>query len=80
MARALTPMEILMEEIRAPPTLRRVQNSYTTVSDSEIIKKKKLIPSIDLVADFTEEVSDKKHLIESILFLVANSLMSSISY
>ena len=57
MARALTPMEILMEEIRTPPTLRRVHKSYTTVSDSEI-NKKKLIPSTDLVADLSEEVSN----------------------
>ena len=57
MARALTPMEILLEEIRTPPTLRRVRNSYTTVSDIEINNKKKLIPSTDLVADLSEEVS-----------------------
>ena len=56
MARALTPMEILLEEIRTPPTLRRVCNRYT-ISDSEINKKKKLIPSTDLVADLSEEVS-----------------------
>ena len=55
MARALTPMEILLEEIRAPPTLRRVHNRYT-ISDSEINNKKKLIPSSDLVADLSEEV------------------------
>ena len=58
MARALTPMEILLEEIRTPPTLRRVHNTCKTASDSEINKKKKLIPSTDLVADLSEEVSN----------------------
>lgn len=57
MARALTPMEILMEEIRTPPILRRVHNSYSTVSDSEVITRKKLMPSDDLVANLSEEVS-----------------------
>lgn len=55
MARALTPMEILLEEIRTPPTLRSVRNRYTT-SDSDINDKKKLIPSTDLAADLSEEV------------------------
>ena len=55
MARALTPMEILMEEIRTPPTLRRVHN---TMSDSVVVNnKKKLMPSPELVADLSEEVS-----------------------
>lgn len=58
MARALTPMEILMEEIRTPPILRRVHNSYTTMLDGVVDNsKKKLMPSIDLVADLSEEVS-----------------------
>ena len=55
MARALTPMEILMEEIRTPPILRRVHN---TMSDTEVVNnKKKLLPSPDLVADLSDEVS-----------------------
>ena len=55
MARALTPMEILMEEIRTPPILRRVHN---TVSDTVVVNnKKKLIPSPELVADLSEAVS-----------------------
>ena len=47
-----------MEEIRTPPTLRRVHNSYTTSSDSEVVvSKKKLMPSPDLIANLSEEVS-----------------------
>jgi len=51
-------MEILMEEIRTPPILRRVHN--TTLSDSNIVTcKKKLMPSSDLIANLSEEVSNE---------------------
>ncbi|XP_065914448.1 protein spire homolog 1-like isoform X3 [Dysidea avara] len=56
LARVLTPMETLMEEIKTPPTLRRVHTNHVTVSDTmTIMYRKKLVPSADLVADLSDE-------------------------
>jgi len=46
-----------MEEIKTPPTLRRVQTNHMALSDMTIIYRKKLKPSADLVADLSDEVS-----------------------
>ena len=48
-----------MEEIKTPPTLRRVHTNHVTVSDTmTIMYRKKLVPSADLVADLSDEVSN----------------------